>query len=117
MDVLNEDLLKFWKQLNDNQVQYIMIGGFAIRFHGFNRNTDDLDLWLNDTLENRARLRKTFKELEYGDFPTIETMEFIPGWTSFWIGGGIELDIITSMVGLENLAFQECLKMASVADL
>jgi len=55
-----------------------MVGGFAIRFHGFDRNTDDLDLWLEDTIENRKNLRKAFWELGYGDFEMLETMQFVP---------------------------------------
>ena len=30
-----------------------MVGGFATRFHGYNRNTDDLDMWLKDDPQNR----------------------------------------------------------------
>jgi hypothetical protein len=44
-------------------------------------------------------------------------MQFVPGWTNFYIGGGIELDIMTSMKGLENISFSECLGLASIADL
>jgi hypothetical protein len=117
MDVLDDELLQFWKSLNENNVKYIMVGGFATRFHGFNRNTDDLDLWLEDSKQNRINLRKAFKGLGYGDFSSLETIEFVPGWTNFYVGGGIELDIMTSMKGLENLSFDECLQMASVADL
>jgi hypothetical protein len=94
-----------------------MVGGFATRFHGFNRSTDDLDMWLEDTSENRKNLRKSFQALGYGDFPSLETMQFVPGWTNFYIGGGIDLDIMTTMKGLETIPFSECLKMASVADL
>lgn len=117
MDVLDEELIKFWSTLNDNNVRYIMVGGFAIRFHGFDRNTDDLDLWLEDTIENRKNLRKSLWELGYGDFEMLETMQFIPGWIGFKISGGIELDILTEMKGLERLTFSECLDMASIADL
>jgi len=117
MDALDETLLLFWESLNNNDVKYIMVGGFATRFHGFNRSTDDLDLWLYDTLENRRNLRKSFKDLGLGDFPTIEKMEFVPGWTTFYVANDIELDIMTSMKGLENLSFLECLKAASIADL
>ena len=115
--MLNDELLRFWKFLNEHKVRYIMVGGFATRFHGFNRNTDDLDMWLEDTIENRKNLRTSFSELGYGDYSSLETMPFVPGWTSFYIGGGIELDIMTTMKGLENLSFSECLNMASIADL
>jgi hypothetical protein len=117
MDMLNDELLRFWKALNENKVRYIMVGGFATRFHGFNRSTDDLDMWLEDTIENRKGLRTSFTELGYGDYSSLETMPFVPGWTSFYIGGGIELDIMTTMKGLENVSFNECFDMASIADL
>jgi len=117
MDILDDELLKFWRSLGNNHVKYIMVGGFATRFHGFNRNTDDLDIWLEDTLQNRKNLRKSFNELGYGDFPSFETMEFVPGWTSFYVGNMITLDIMTKMKGLEGYKFVECMNMASVADL
>src|SRR3954471_9026552 len=116
MDVLDEDLIAFWRKLNENEVRYIMVGGLATRFHGFNRATDDIDLWLEDTLENRKNLRKAFVELEYGDYTSLETMKFIPGWTTFY-AAGVELDIMTSMKGLEELSFEECYSISSVADL
>lgn len=117
MDVLDEELIKFWQALNENKVRYIMVGGFATRFHGFNRNTDDLDMWLEDTLDNRKRLRTAFQLLGYGDFASFETMQFVPGFSSIRIVGGIELDIMSKMKGLEQYSFDECLQMASIADL
>ena len=117
MDVLDEELLQFWKILNAHKVKYIMVGGFATRFHGFDRATDDIDMWLGDTIENRKNLRNAFRELGYGDFSSLEMMQFVPGWTSFYIGGGVELDIMTTLKGLENYTFDECLALASVADL
>jgi hypothetical protein len=116
MDIGDDDLQNFWKTLNRNAVRYIMVGGFAVRFNGFNRSTDDIDIWLEDTVENRQRLRQSFKELGYGDFVSLETMEFVPGWTSFYISAGVELDIMTSMKGLEDQTFDDCYKKARIAD-
>ena len=116
MDVYDEALLDFFKELNKNNVRYIMIGGLATRFHGYNRNTGDLDMWLEDTLQNRKNLRAAFSKLGYGDFEMIETMQFIPGFTSFY-AAGIELDIITEMKGLEKFSFNECYEISLVADL
>ena len=101
MDVLDEELLRFWEALNKNNVRYIMVGGLATRFHGYNRNTDDLDLWLEDNLQNRKNLRIAFRELGYGDFSA----------------AGIELDIITEMKGLEVYSFDECYKIALRSEL
>ncbi len=117
MDIYDDDLLSFWQALNKNQVKYIMVGGFAVNMHGYIRATKDADMWINDSVENRKNLRQAFLELNYGDFESLETMQFIPGWSEFYIGGGIVLDIMTGMKGLEGYSFDECLKVASVADL
>ncbi len=116
MDVLDEELLKFWRKLNEHHVKFIMVGGLATRFHGYNRATDDLDMWIEDTRENRRNLRQAFAALHYGDYPTIETMQFVPGWTSFY-AAGIVLDIMTSMKGLDDLSFTDCYQVAEVASI
>lgn len=117
MDVFDEDILKFWQALQSHHVQYILIGGYAINLHGYQRFTGDLDIWLKDTPDNRKNLREAFKSCEMGDYSMIETMQFVPGWTAFHLNNGLELDILTEMKGLENYTFDECLAMASVADI
>ena len=117
MDILDEGLLEFWRGLNKREVKYIMVGGFAVNMHGYIRATADADLWLKDDLENRKRLRQAFSDLGYGDYPSLETTQFVPGWSQFYIGNGIALDIMTSMKGIENLSFEDCYEMASVAQL
>ena len=116
MDILDEDLLKFWAGLNKYHVQYIMVGGFAVNLYGYSRATNDVDLWLKDEKANRVNLGKAFAEIGYGEV-SFENIQFVPGWTNFHIGSGIQLDIMTSMKGLEDLSFDECLQMATVAEI
>ena len=47
----------------------------------------------------------------------IEYMQFIPEWTDFRLNNGLHLDILIDVKGLEGYTFDECLKMASVADI
>lgn len=117
MDIFDQEILLFWKALQDNQVQYIMIGGYAINLHGYQRFTGDIDIWIKDTLENRQALRKAFISCNMGDYPMIESMQFVPGWTEFRLNNSLVLDILTDMKGLENYSFDECLHMASIADI
>ena len=117
MDIFDEDLLKFWEALNKHNVLYIMVGGFAVNMQGFSRATDDSDLWLKDTVENRQNFRKALSELGYGDYASIETMQFVPGLTQFYETRGLVLGIMTSMKGLEKLSFEECYDLAKKADL
>jgi hypothetical protein len=79
MDMLDEEFIAFWRILNQHQVTYIMVGGLATFFHGYNRVTEDVDMWIEDTLDNRKRLRTAFRELQHGDIASLETMEFVPG--------------------------------------
>ena len=60
MDVNNEDVLAFWRALNNEAVKYIMVGGFATNLHGYQRTTQDIDILLDDTTENRKKFRKAF---------------------------------------------------------
>lgn len=117
MDVFDEDLLSMWSAFNKNNVQYIMIGGFAVNMHGFARTTEDVDIWLNDTKVNRRNLRKAFSVLGYGDYELLETLDFVPGFTQFYVGNGLCLHILTSMKGLTESTFEECLDRAIMADL
>jgi hypothetical protein len=116
MDVYSDGFLNLWHHLNNNQVRYIMVGGFATNLHGFQRYTGDIDIYLEDTLENRKRLRQAFIDLELGDFEPLERMAFIPGWVDFQLDNGVKLDIMTSLKGVD-LSFEECLRMAPVAEI
>ncbi len=69
------DFLDFLRALNRHRVRYLLIGGYAVAFHGYPRATKDLDLWIEASPENAARvlaaIRVFFGEtlgLEEGDF-------------------------------------------------
>jgi hypothetical protein len=57
------DLLKICKSLNRAGARYIVIGGMAMVVHGFNRGTEDIDLLVDRTVENIARLREALSIL------------------------------------------------------
>ncbi len=117
MDIFDEEIVKFWKSLYTNGVRYIMVGGYATNLHGYQRYTGDMDIWLEDDVENRAKLRKAFSDAEMGDYFMMETIQFVPGWTDFRLNNGLKLDILVNMVGLEGYTFEECLNIAAVANI
>ncbi|MFD0793814.1 hypothetical protein ACFQZX_09300 [Mucilaginibacter litoreus] len=117
MDIFDEEILSFWAALQENQVLYIMVGGYAINLHGYSRFTGDMDIWLENSVDNRKRLRLAFVKYGVGDYPMVETMQFVAGWTEFYLNNGLRLDIMTEMKGLEAYSFEECLSMASVAEI
>lgn len=40
---LNQDLKEFIELLNNNNVKYLVVGGYAVGFHGYPRYTGDID--------------------------------------------------------------------------
>lgn len=112
-----EQIINIWKYFEDCHVKYLVIGGFAVNLYGYTRNTGDLDILIEDTQVNRINLRNAFRELGIGDFESIETMEFIPGWMDFTLDFGLRLDIMTSIMGLENFTFQQLYDEATIVEL
>ncbi len=115
MDILDEDLLHFWAILNKHGVKYIMVGGFAVNLYGYTRATNDIDLLLKDDNKNRKSLAEAFSELGY-DNAFFDNVQFVPGWTNFNIGIGIQLDIMTSLKGVD-ISFDHCLQISPVAQI
>ncbi|MBP4143120.1 hypothetical protein J3S90_15050 [Flavobacterium sp. P4023] len=111
---MNEQIIAIWESFFKNKVKYITIGGFAVNIYGYNRNTGDIDIYLEDTIENRINLRNALKSINLGDFESIETMQFIPGWTDFTLNYGLRLDIMTAVKGLEDKSFNSLLDNATV---
>lgn len=58
-----EDLIKACKHLNDSGVRYILIGGFAVAFHGFARGTKDIDFLVDPAAENICRVKAALSYL------------------------------------------------------
>lgn len=111
---MNQQIIEIWKYFFQYDVKYITIGGFAVNIYGYNRNTGDIDIYIEDTIENRINLRNAFVKIGLGDFESIETMQFVPGWTDFTLDYGLRLDIMSSVKGLENKPFQELFDAAKI---
>ena len=114
---MNSQIIEIWKYFSLNKVKYLTIGGFAVNIYGYGRNTGDIDIFIEDSAENRENLREALKQLGIGDFENIKTMQFIPGWTDITLNFNLRLDIMTSVKGLENNNFQELLEKAYVTEI
>lgn len=97
-DLLDE-CLRVIESLNDERVDYVVIGGVAINFHGLIRATEDIDIFIRPDPQNVARLRAALKRL--WDDPAIDeiTAEDLCGeYPSIRYGpptGDLYLDILT----------------------
>jgi hypothetical protein len=53
---LPQDFKDFLQLLNANRVEYLLVGGYAVGYHGYPRATGDMDIWVAATPENESRL-------------------------------------------------------------
>nr|ACN58994.1 conserved hypothetical protein [uncultured bacterium BLR19] len=61
MEDFLKDLDQFCGHLNTHQVHYLIVGGLAVNYHGFQRATGDIDIWYNPTAENYEQLMKAIE--------------------------------------------------------
>ena len=114
---MNSQIIEIWKYFSINNVKYLTIGGFAVNIYGYGRNTGDIDIFIEDSIENRENLRNALKQLGIGDFENLKTMQFIPGWTDITLNFNLRLDLMTSVKGLENKSFKELLDKAYIVEI
>ena len=64
--MLNSDFNEFIQLLNDNQVKYLVIGGYAVAIHGHPRYTKDIDIWIEMSSENANKLLAALNQFGFG---------------------------------------------------
>jgi hypothetical protein len=63
--VLNQDFKEFIQSLNDNQVRYLVISGYAVALHGYPRYTKDIDIWIEMSSENANRMLQALEQFGF----------------------------------------------------
>ena|SRR5687768_1211423 len=53
------------KRLLENQVDFLLIGGYAVIYHGYERTTGDMDIWLRPVNENKQNLINALQAAGY----------------------------------------------------
>lgn len=111
---LDKDFREFIELLNGHEVKYLVIGGYAVNFHGYPRYTKDIDFWLWMTEENIGKLIQAIKQfgfenlnLAISDFMTPENI----------IQLGYEPYRIDLLVDVEGIDFEDCYERRTDAEL
>ncbi|HJL20456.1 MAG TPA: nucleotidyltransferase [Sandaracinaceae bacterium LLY-WYZ-13_1] len=63
---LQRDLREFVELLNSESVEFLIVGGHAVAFHGYPRYTGDLDFFVRPTLENAEKLIAALETFGFG---------------------------------------------------
>lgn len=63
---IHPDFNDFVAALNKNDVQYVIVGSFALAFHGCPRATGYIDFWIRPISSNARKLFKALKDFGFG---------------------------------------------------
>jgi len=58
---LSDDFRDFLICLNEAGVEYLLVGGHAVAYHGYVRPTRDMDIWISVSAENANRVVQAVK--------------------------------------------------------
>src|SRR5947207_999675 len=101
MQKIHPDFLDLLKCLNSAGVRYLILGGYAVNFHGHHRNTADIDIWIAIDPENAARVSQALQA--FGFAPTnVPPSQFTQRGPVFMFGRKpTRIDLLTSPSGVE----------------
>lgn len=102
---LPPDFKEFLKLLNEKGIRYLLIGGYAVGYHGYPRATGDMDVWIAIHPENAQKMVVVLKEFGF-DHPELTPELFLQKNKIIRMGyPPMRLEISTGISGVE---FDEC---------
>ena len=76
---LHPDFKDFLKLLNFHDVRYILVGGYAVGYHGYPRATGDMDIWIEMSEVNSKKIVSAFREFGMPEDAISDKFYFITG--------------------------------------
>jgi hypothetical protein len=99
---LQKDYKEFIELLEENQVDYLLVGAYALAAHGYIRYTHDIDFLIANTLENARKMINVLSQFGFSSLGLTED-DFLSDDLNVQLGNPpVRIDIITSITGIEN---------------
>jgi hypothetical protein len=98
---LPKDWREFIALLNSNRVDYVVVGAFALAFHGHPRYTGDLDLLVRPSLENAERMEKVVATFHFASLGLTASDFTEPGQIVQLGRPPNRIDLLTSLTGVD----------------
>lgn len=61
-NALSREYKQFLALLNKHEVEYLLVGGYAVGIHGYLRYTGDIDIWIDHSIQNAEKIVKAVVE-------------------------------------------------------
>jgi hypothetical protein len=114
MMLLPPEFKRLLSALSLNKVEYLVVGGYAVIFHGYVRTTGDLDVWVALNLENAAKVEAAIRSMGFNP-PGLKGDWFVRKGAVLRIGQEpLRFDIIND---IDGVTFAECYARRVQADL
>lgn len=100
-NIFNDEFRDFLTALNNQQVRYLLVGGYSVILHGYSRTTGDMDIWVERTKDNYQLLKRAFEQFGMPVFDMTEE-NFINHlhWDVFTFGNPpVAIDINVKLQG------------------
>ena len=98
---INQDFSDLFVALNENIVEYLVVGAHALAAHGHVRATKDIDVWVNATANNAARVLAALADFG-APLADVSESDFSEPGLVFQIGvAPVRIDLLTEVDGLE----------------
>ncbi len=102
---LPPDFKEFLSLLKTNEVEYLLIGGYAVGYYGYPRATHDMDIWIAVHPDNAEKMVSVLKEFGF-DTPELVPDLFLRDKSIVRMGvPPMRLEVLTTISGVE---FEEC---------
>ncbi len=104
-ELLPRDFKEFLKLLNEADVQYLLIGGYAVGYYGYPRSTADMDIWIAISPDNAEKMLGVFRKFGMNDPSlTTEILQY-PGKIIRMGVPPIRIEVLTKIDGVD---FTDC---------
>ncbi len=104
---LPKDFKEFLQLLNLKNIEYLVVGGYAVALYGYPRATGDIDIWIAIHENNALKMVEALKDFGF-DIPELRKELFLEKGKNIRMGVlPLRIEILTSIDGVK---FSECYK-------
>lgn len=111
---IDKNFSEFIKLLNEHNVQFLIVGGYAVNFHGYPRYTKDIDFWIWMNRENINKLISALTDFGFGTLQFNEDDFYNPENV---IQLGYEPYRIDLLVDVRGMDFKACFERGEKVEL
>lgn len=108
------DFREFLKLLNDNKVEYLLIGGYAVNYYGYSRPTGDMDIWIEMSVQNAERAITALNQ--FGFASSELTVELLTSDKQV-LRMGVPPFRLEVSTGIDGVSFAQCFANRQIVDL